>query len=305
MFQFVSDWGVFALKVQVHLLKRFRQRMAWKVKRTMYLCIIFVLCSSCLGKSCTSDLNCSFAETCCNQSSGIGKCARSCTIGKRCTSSLACGSGEFCCLNETGVRQCAKTCIIRKTCNTNQDCISSERCCGAGIKKCARNCAVDNELSCLSDQDCASGHCCSNRTCNKQCDRREESGFDWSVAYGAFFCILFILCFLIGCCRCRCRKAREAEDSRCTTHEEVPTRVISGTIDLENQLQQEYYTQQEQSHAQNSPNHPNHPPPSYYNTPPPLYTDQSLPDANQSIPLDTPNCLPPAYPDQSPPAYQA
>ena len=295
------DRKVRRLKFKINFLIA-RQGMALTTKRTFYFCIMFVLCSSCLGKSCTKDENCGIWESCCLQNSGVGQCARSCTIGKACTSDRSCGSSEFCCVSKTGGRQCLESCTVDKSCITNQDCAANEQCCGSDIKTCTRHC-LPNKEACIKDQDCLSGQCCDNGTCTKECDKNAKDKRNWTAAYGAFICIIFVCCFCIGCCKCkcRCRKAREAEASRQTTHEEATHRVIRGTIDLENQLRHQYYTEQEPSDSQNR--NPNHHPPSYPNQPPPPYTDHSLP-ANQST---TPahNESPPPYLDQLPPAYQA
>ena len=279
--------------------------MAWTTKKTLYFCVVFVVCRSCLGekkcvwscigKSCTKDQNCGIGEMCCRHNSSIGHCARSCTVGKWCTSDVSCKSGEFCCLNETGGRQCARSCTVEKSCITNHDCAPNERCCGSDVKKCTRNCLPNKEL-CLTDQDCSSGQCCDNGSCTKECNKNTR---EWLAAYAALICILFFICFLIGFCKCRCRKARGAEAPRQTIHGGVKHRVTRGTIDLENQLRQQYYAEQQPSQPNS---YPNYFPSSNQNQGPPAY-DQPLP-GNQSI-YPTQNQPPTPYTGQPPPPYPA
>ena len=89
-----------------------------------------VLGSSCLGLSCSSDLDCSSGESCCSSACVNG----SNCVGQNCSSHSDCGSDESCCERKYGPKKCK----------------SGDRCGG---------------LSCSSDDDCAAGETCCAYEC--------------------------------------------------------------------------------------------------------------------------------------------
>ena len=89
-----------------------------------------VLGSTCLGLSCSSDLDCLSGESCCSSACVNG----SNCVGQNCSSHSDCGSDESCCERKYGPKKCK----------------SGDRCGG---------------LSCSSDDDCAAGETCCAYEC--------------------------------------------------------------------------------------------------------------------------------------------
>ena len=89
-----------------------------------------VLGSSCLGLSCSSDLDCLSGESCC-----INTCVNgSNCVGQTCSSHSDCASGESCCGRKyiNGLRKCKSgDSCVGLSCSSDGDCAAGETCCGS------------------------------------------------------------------------------------------------------------------------------------------------------------------------------